>query len=510
MVQIKFAVFAIIVLSLWIGHLYVLAPPLSARAVDAAMAHATAAPASLEAKLDEQRRELQRLAVKAAASGALAALQAARAKNEAPAAEKFVPFRDGLVAAVPEALRDKLVVGLANELGNIYSSGRGKALSGKSDLDLGALVQSGSDGVWQDAFGTTQVFFSFPIAVPAEAKPIGFVVVGFPLATGGLLESAAKRGGLDAIALLRAGQVVSIAGPHRPRAEEIDRNITPGRTAVAQSGSINSLGPFKFPIATNGDPFGGRAPLWIASRQAVASTPYEVIGLITVRPFMQALGNYQRLALLGFVVILGLSLVGIAIIGAYIPFFGGEDDEPRAVLSAAFRRTFARASGRSPTHAEDPSSIDQAPPWAGKGRLKSPPPPIDSLNGAGGAASPAGEDPLPPDATRVASIPEELLRESAYPTEAEPTPLRRFPDPPPSARKPSDPDEDHFREVFDAFVSTRAQCGESADGINYQRFATKLRTNRDQLVQKYNCRTVRFQVYVKDGKAALKATPVRA
>jgi len=63
--------------------------------------------------------------------------------------------------------------------------------------------------------------------------------------------------------------------------------------------------------------------------------------------------------------------------------------------------------------------------------------------------------------------------------------------------------------VFDAFVSTRAQCGESADGINYERFATKLRTNRDQLVQKYNCRTVRFQVYVKEGKAALKATPVR-
>jgi hypothetical protein len=509
MVQVKFAVFAIIVLSLWIGHLYVLAPPLSARAIDAAMAHATAAPASLEAKIDEQRRELQRLTVKAAASGALAALQAARGKSEAPPAEKFVPFRDGLVAAVPEPLRDKLVVGLANELGNIYSSGRGKPLSGKADLDLGPLVQSGTEGIWQDAFGTTQVFFSFPVAVPTETKPIGFVIVGFPLATGGLLESAAKRVGLDAIALLRGGQVVSIAGSQRPRPEEIDRNITPGRTAVAHWGSVNSLGPFKFPIATNGDPFGGRAPLWLASRQAVAATPYEVIGLVTVRPFMQALGNYQRLALLGFVVILGLSLVGIAIIGAYVPFFGGEDDEPRAVLSAAFRRTFARASGRSPTQAEDPSSIDPAPPWATKAGSNPPPPPVDSLNGAGAAASPARQAPLPPDATRVATVPEELLRESAYPTEGEPTPLRRFQGTPPFAPKPSDPDEEHFREVFDAFVSTRAQCGESADGINYERFATKLRTNRDQLVQKYNCRTVRFQVYVKDGKAALKATPVR-
>src|SRR5258707_730837 len=293
MVQVKFAVFAIIVLSLWIGHLYVLAPPLSARAVDAAMAHATAAPASLEAKLDEQRREIQRLTVKAAAGGALAALQAARAKSEAPAAEKFTPFRDGLVAAVPEPLRDKLVVGLANELGNIYSSGRGKALSGKSDLDLGALVQSGSEGVWQDAFGTTQVFFSFPIAVPAETKPIGFVVVGFPLATGGLLESAAKRGGLDAIALLRAGQVVSIAGPQRPRAEEIDKNITPGRTAVAHWGSLDSLGPFKFPMATNGDAFGGRAPLGVASAQAGSSPPYQGAGPVERRPLKQALASYH-------------------------------------------------------------------------------------------------------------------------------------------------------------------------------------------------------------------------
>jgi hypothetical protein len=27
---------------------------------------------------------------------------------------------------------------------------------------------------------------------------------------------------------------------------------------------------------------------------------------------------------------------------------------------------------------------------------------------------------------------------------------------------------------------------------------------------KYNCKSVKFQVYVKDGKAALKATPVKA
>jgi hypothetical protein len=37
----------------------------------------------------------------------------------------------------------------------------------------------------------------------------------------------------------------------------------------------------------------------------------------------------------------------------------------------------------------------------------------------------------------------------------------------------------------------------------------KLRDNKAALVTKHGCRTVRFSVYVKDGRAALKATPVR-
>jgi len=56
----------------------------------------------------------------------------------------------------------------------------------------------------------------------------------------------------------------------------------------------------------------------------------------------------------------------------------------------------------------------------------------------------------------------------------------------------------------------REKCGEPADGLTYDRFALKLRKNRDQLIQKYNCRTVRFQVYVKEGKAALRAAPVKS
>jgi hypothetical protein len=102
-----------------------------------------------------------------------------------------------------------------------------------------------------------------------------------------------------------------------------------------------------------------------------------------------------------------------------------------------------------------------------------------------------------PDTTRVADIPAELLQAAARPMT---TPL-------PRGRQT--PDEEHFQEVYLEFVAQRDRCGESADGLTLERFATKLRKNRDQLIAKYACRTVRFQVYVKDGKAALKATPVK-
>ncbi|MEL6188907.1 MAG: MXAN_5187 C-terminal domain-containing protein [Myxococcota bacterium] len=54
------------------------------------------------------------------------------------------------------------------------------------------------------------------------------------------------------------------------------------------------------------------------------------------------------------------------------------------------------------------------------------------------------------------------------------------------------------------------QCGEQTKDVAFERFQKKLKKNRAKLIDKYNCKTVRFQVYEKDGKAALKATPVRA
>jgi hypothetical protein len=70
-------------------------------------------------------------------------------------------------------------------------------------------------------------------------------------------------------------------------------------------------------------------------------------------------------------------------------------------------------------------------------------------------------------------------------------------------------EEIHFKHVFDDFVATKRECGESVAGLTLDKFAVKLRGNKTALMSKHQCRTVRFAVYVKDGKAALKATPVR-
>ena len=65
-----------------------------------------------------------------------------------------------------------------------------------------------------------------------------------------------------------------------------------------------------------------------------------------------------------------------------------------------------------------------------------------------------------------------------------------------------------WRQVFDEFLRVKQQCGEPTN-VSYEKFLNTLRKNRDQILQRHTCTRVRFSVYVKDGKAALKASPVK-
>jgi hypothetical protein len=73
----------------------------------------------------------------------------------------------------------------------------------------------------------------------------------------------------------------------------------------------------------------------------------------------------------------------------------------------------------------------------------------------------------------------------------------------------ADPDLAHFARVFDEYVALRQKCGESIVGLSVEKFTAKLQSNRQQIIAKHNCRTAQFTVYEKDGKAALRAVPVR-
>src|SRR5688572_24614102 len=93
MARLKFLAFALVALALWLVHLYVLSPALSARAVEQASMQAQVAPLAVGARLDERRLELARIALKAAGSPALQTAVPQRARPEAPNEERLSAVR---------------------------------------------------------------------------------------------------------------------------------------------------------------------------------------------------------------------------------------------------------------------------------------------------------------------------------------------------------------------------------------------------------------------------------
>jgi hypothetical protein len=86
---------------------------------------------------------------------------------------------------------------------------------------------------------------------------------------------------------------------------------------------------------------------------------------------------------------------------------------------------------------------------------------------------------------------------------------------PPSAGSSDSPppnmgdEQEYFRQIFDEFVQLKKKLDEPIDHLNFERFEGTLKRNRDTLKARYGCKKVLFQVYEKDGKTSLKATPIR-
>ena len=66
-----------------------------------------------------------------------------------------------------------------------------------------------------------------------------------------------------------------------------------------------------------------------------------------------------------------------------------------------------------------------------------------------------------------------------------------------------------WQQVYQEFVATKQQCGEDTENFTYEKFEVTLKKHEDAIAQRHGAARVKFAVYVKDGRAALKASPIR-
>ncbi len=114
----------------------------------------------------------------------------------------------------------------------------------------------------------------------------------------------------------------------------------------------------------------------------------------------------------------------------------------------------------------------------------------------------------------VFETPQKWVEEKALPSQAsfesalEEPPTQIIPLTPPQPLAEEKPTtQDAYRVVFENFVAMRASCGEAGE-LSFERFALRLQESKEMLMQKHACADVVFEVYMKNGKAALKAMPV--
>jgi hypothetical protein len=66
-----------------------------------------------------------------------------------------------------------------------------------------------------------------------------------------------------------------------------------------------------------------------------------------------------------------------------------------------------------------------------------------------------------------------------------------------------------FRGLFDSYQAARKACGESTDKHTHAKFLERVLKNREEIIAKTGCKDVSFEAIIKEGKASLKATPIR-
>ena len=70
-------------------------------------------------------------------------------------------------------------------------------------------------------------------------------------------------------------------------------------------------------------------------------------------------------------------------------------------------------------------------------------------------------------------------------------------------------EEKQWRSVYADFIALKKKLGEPTDRLSFDKFKGTLQRNKEALMARHGCERVKFRVYEKQGRAALKASPVK-
>ncbi len=611
MARLKFLAFALVALGLWAYHLTVIAPLALASSVEQAQAAVAGAAGPVAVALESRRSLTQAVALKVVSGNAAwNAGPKPGAKPEAPTVERLAAIRTAAADALPDELKEQLVVGLTNEVGLLWVKGSGEpANAAPEGLEFAPVVEAGFAGAVRAVDGVSYLLLAVPMVISDknEVRQAGSAVVGLPLLPDAkVLEATVKALGLKSLALVSDGKAVVSAG-EKAGTDAVLAGIKAGASGSLVSGTVREFGPLALPMMVD------RLVQSVGGRQAIGGTTLEVAASASSRAALDALASYQVFGFGGLLGLFFLALVITLVMGGPAeeagssmvmpppmplppprreepvvkppitmpeqeaapeaspddfdfpvssnsvvvqaqqsspPPFNGSTGQPSLFVPEPTSDPFANSAPPPPpsfrTSSPPPVATSESPVFSPRSGMmdedegqrtvaypafKPPPgaapfaaPPLaPSADPFAMAAAQQGYDPSAssyednPDATRVAAVPAELIkaaRAGASGSTGERPALKlntaAMPKVASMAPAGAGPEEErHFQEVFRDFVATREKCREPADGLTFDKFKAKLLKNKEQLAAKYQCRTVRFQVYVKDGKAALKATPVK-
>lgn len=520
-------IFAVLVAAALALHLALLSAKVAQTGEDNVRAHLALSTSALRSQLELLDARLSPRAVAALPD----LVEATRAPPD-PAEPLPRPDERALRAAASVVSPEPDLVAVVNRQGGIVSrrARPAQTLDDSSRLPLARAALEGSPAPVFAAFdGAVYRIAAARVPGNGAAALLGTVVDD--------RFAAQLKSQVDAdVTLLQGGNAIASS---LPQGEARTRLL---RWASAPSPGYGVL-PIHLPFV--GDALSGKLPRGAtryAVRGALLTLDSGVQAALTVpaAPYLAWLGRYQAFYAAGFGLFVLFSLVWGLL--ARAPRAAAEpapppvpedtvgpvmrQQRPSAAIDAAEAESSPAPAGDVPwPSAEAAEAPPPAPPGsepeplpvvgnvdAPEPAVVAPPPPIFG-NGAPqndpGFAAAAGdapqksegaaaETPFPGDEpTRIEPVSAALLDK-----------LREHEDAGP-ADTGQDPDEQHWRETFDQFRELKTRLGEAADRISFEKFAAKLKKNRADLLARHNCKGVRFSVYEKDGKAAIKASAIR-